>query len=116
MKTDILKRNNVNVIGKGKQPMVFAHGFGCDQNMWRFITPAFEDDYQIILFDYVGAGKSDLYAYNAERYGNLYGYVEDVLEICETLKLKDVVFVGHSVSSIIGILAAIKQPAIFDKL
>jgi sigma-B regulation protein RsbQ len=116
MKTDILKRNNVKVIGKGKQPMLFAHGFGCDQNMWRFITPAFEDDYQIILFDYVGAGKSDLYAYNAERYGNLYGYVEDVLEICETLKLKDVVFVGHSVSSIIGILAAIKQPAIFDKL
>ena len=116
MKSDILKRNNVNVIGKGKQPMVFAHGFGCDQNMWRFITPAFEDDYQIILFDYVGAGKSDLHAYNAERYGNLYGYVEDVLEICESLKLKDVVFVGHSVSAIIGILAAIKQPAIFDKL
>src|SRR5207248_6435419 len=74
--TDIRRRNNVRVLGRGTQPMVFVHGFGCDQNMWRFITPAFEDDYRIVLFDYVGSGKSDLAAYDARRYGALGGYVD----------------------------------------
>jgi sigma-B regulation protein RsbQ len=113
---DILKRNNVNIIGKGKQPMMFAHGFGCDQNMWRFITPAFENDYQLILFDYVGAGKSDINAYHPEKYANLYGYAQDVLDICEALHLQDLVFIGHSVSSMIGLLAAIKRPEIFKNI
>src|ERR671910_746588 len=99
MTSDILLRNNVKVTGGGTQPMMFAHGFGCDQNMWRFITPAFENDYRIILFDYVGSGKSDLGAYNPARYGSLDGYVEDVLDICKALDLEDVIFVGHSVSS-----------------
>ena len=71
--TNVLKRNNVRVIGRGTQPMMFAHGFGCDQNMWRFITPAFENDYRIVLFDYVGSGKSDLRAYDERRYSNLEG-------------------------------------------
>src|SRR5688572_1255902 len=101
---DILKRNNVRVLGKGNTPMLFAHGFGCDQNMWRFITPAFEDEYKVILFDYVGAGKSQLTAYNAERYASLYGYVQDIIDICEAMDLERVIFVGHSVSCIIGIL------------
>ena len=114
--TDIRKRNNVKEFGKGKQPMLFAHGFGCDQNMWRFITPAFENDYRIILFDYVGSGKSDLNYYNPERYSSLNGYAEDVLEICADLELKDAVFVGHSVSSMIGMLAAIKKPGVFSQL
>ena len=96
--------------------MVFAHGFGCDQNMWRFVTPAFEDDYRVVLFDYVGSGKSDLSAYNEERYSNLNGYAQDILEICEVLKLRDTIFVGHSVSSMIGLLAAIKRPEYFSKL
>ena len=96
MTLDILLRNNVRVFGKGTQPIIFAHGFGCDQNMWRFITPAFKDNYQIILFDYVGSGKSDLIAYSAERYGNLNGYAQDVLDICETLNLKETIFIGHS--------------------
>ena len=74
----ITERNNVRIFGKGTQPMLFAHGFGCDQNMWRFITPAFEKDYKIILFDYVGAGKSDIAAYNAERYASLQGYAADI--------------------------------------
>ncbi len=113
---DILKRNNVKVSGKGTQPMMFAHGFGCDQNMWRFVTPAFDDDYKIILFDYVGSGKSDLSAYNAERYSNLHGYAQDVVEICEALHLKDVIFVGHSVSSMIGVLAGNKKPEFFSKM
>jgi sigma-B regulation protein RsbQ len=96
--------------------MLFAHGFGCDQNMWRFLTPAFENQYKIVVFDYVGAGKSDLTAYNAERYANLNGYAQDVLEICESLALKDVIFVGHSVSSMIGMLASIKEPDVFSQL
>lgn len=96
--------------------MLFAHGFGCDQNMWRFITPAFENDYKIILFDYVGAGKSDKNAYNAERYSSLQGYAQDVLDICEELQLSDVIFVGHSVSCMIGLLAAIEEPQYFEKL
>ncbi len=116
MATDVLVRNNVKVSGRGTQPMLFAHGFGCDQNMWRYITPAFEDDYRVILFDYVGAGKSDLAAYNADRYSNLNGYAEDVLEICQALDLKDVIFVGHSVSSMIGVLAANKAPERFAHL
>ena len=96
--------------------MMFAHGFGCDQNMWRFITPAFEDDYRIILFDYVGSGKSDLSAYDAARYATLDGYAADVLDICAALDLHDVVFVGHSVSSMIGVLAANREPERFREL
>jgi sigma-B regulation protein RsbQ len=116
MKTDILKRNNVKVSGKGTQPMVFAHGFGCDQNMWRYITPAFEDTFKIVLFDYVGAGNSDLESYNKERYSDLAGYAEDVLEICESLDLKEIIFIGHSVSGMIGALAAIKKPEYFANI
>lgn len=113
---NILSRNNVKVSGKGTQPMMFAHGFGCDQNMWRYIIPAFEDDYQIVLFDYVGAGKSDISSYNPERYSSLQGYAQDVLEICEELQLEDVIFVGHSVSSMIGLLAAVEKPHYFSSI
>jgi sigma-B regulation protein RsbQ len=116
MNQDILVRNNVKVLGSGTQPMMFAHGFGCDQNMWRFITPAFEQAYRIVLFDYVGAGKSDLSAYSADRYGQLDGYTQDVLDICAAMDLKDVIFVGHSVSSVIGMLAAIREPERFERL
>src|SRR6478609_2717495 len=100
-----LVRNNVKVFGHGTQPMLFAHGFGCDQNMWRFVTPAFEADYRIVLFDYVGSGKSDLGAYDAERYATLDGYAQDVLDVVHALDLRDVIFVGHSVSSMVGVLA-----------
>jgi sigma-B regulation protein RsbQ len=96
--------------------MIFAHGYGCDQNMWRFIAPAFRDEYQVVLFDHVGAGKSDVSAYSPTRYGSLKGYAADVLEICRELDLKDAVFVGHSVSAMIGVLAAIEEPARFSKL
>jgi len=106
----------VKVFGKGTQPMMFAHGFGCDQNMWRLVTPAFEQDYRIILFDYVGSGKSDLQAYSAERYGDLNGYARDVLDICAELELTRVVFVGHSVSGVVGMLASIREPERFDRL
>jgi sigma-B regulation protein RsbQ len=84
--------------------------------MWRFITPAFEDEYRIILFDYVGSGKSDLQAYSPERYGNLDGYTQDVLDICSELDLKNIIFVGHSVSGVVGMLASIREPGRFDRL
>jgi sigma-B regulation protein RsbQ len=113
---DVLTRNNVHVSGSGTQPMLFAHGFGCDQTMWRFVTPAFERDYRVVLFDYVGSGKSDLSAYDAQRYATLDGYAQDVLEICEALDLHDVIFVGHSVSSMIGVLAANRAPERFSRL
>ena len=115
--TDVLARNNVTVGGNpAGRPMVFAHGFGCDKNMWRFVAPAFEDRFRTVLFDYVGAGGSDLSAYHPDRYASLDGYASDVLEICEALHLRDVVFVGHSVSSMVGVLAAVADPERFGAL
>ncbi len=111
-----IKRNNVRVSGKGNQPIMFAHGYGCDQNMWRFIYPAFEDNYKIVLFDHVGAGNSDETAYSTAKYNSLDGYVSDILEICTELGLQDVIFVGHSVSAIMGVLAAGREPERFQNL
>jgi sigma-B regulation protein RsbQ len=112
-----LLRNNVTVHGDPTgQPMLFAHGFGCDQNMWRFVWPAFADDYRIVLFDHVGAGRSDASAFDPERYASLQGYADDVLEICAELDLRDVVFVGHSVAAMIGVLAAAGEPERFARL
>jgi sigma-B regulation protein RsbQ len=110
----IRARNNVRILGEG-QPMLFAHGFGCDQAMWRYVTPAFEHDYQVVLFDYVGCGKSDWSAYSAERYGTLEGYAQDILDVVEAFDLRDVIFVGHSVSSVIGLLASLKAPDRFER-
>jgi sigma-B regulation protein RsbQ len=113
----VLDRNNVQVAGDPDgRPMLFAHGFGCDQNMWRFVTPGFEHDHRIVLFDHVGAGGSDLSAYDTDRYSTLGGYAADVVEICDELDLRDAVFVGHSVSSMIGILAAGMRPQRFGAL
>jgi sigma-B regulation protein RsbQ len=112
---NVLKRNNVKVSGQG-QPIIFAHGFGCDQNMWRYVTGEFKDEFQVILFDHVGAGLSDAAAYDTQKYSSLNGYADDVLEICLALGLKDVIYVGHSVSAMIGVLAALKQPKQFKKL
>jgi sigma-B regulation protein RsbQ len=113
---DILDRNNVKVFGEGTQPMLFAHGFGCDQNMWRFVVPAFQQDYKIILLDYVGCGKSVLGAYDPARYSRLEGYAQDILDVCGALDLRDIVFVGHSVSGVIGMLASIREPDRFNSL
>jgi sigma-B regulation protein RsbQ len=112
----VLERNNVVVCGKGSIPMLFAHGFGCDQNMWRLVAPAFEDDYKIILFDHVGAGHSDLSAYSQDKYSSLEGYADDILDIVKSLGLKDIIFVGHSVAAMMGIIAAHKAPDLFSKL
>ncbi len=112
----ILRRNNVKVFGKGERVLMFAHGFGCDQVMWRYITPAFEENYKIVLFDYVGCGKSEIAAYDENRYTSLHGYALDIIEICEELHLSNIILVGHSVSSMIGILASIQRPDIFNSL
>ncbi|MFK4397639.1 alpha/beta fold hydrolase [Bradyrhizobium elkanii] len=111
-----IKRNNVRVRGAGHRTMIFAHGFGCDQNMWRFVAPAFEKDFMTVVFDHVGAGGSDLSAYDSAKYSTLSGYAKDVVEIGTELGLKDAVFVGHSVSSMIGVLAARQAPGMFGKL
>ena len=112
----VLKRNNVNISGRGQQCMLFAHGFGCDQGMWRFVAPAFEHAYTVVLFDHVGAGHSDHAAYTRTKYRTLDGYADDVLEICRALDVMGGIFVGHSVAAMIGILAAIKEPERFEKL
>ena len=112
----VLQRNNVHLHGSGSRTIVFAHGFGCDQNMWRHVEPAFRDRYRTVLFDHVGAGQSDLAAYDEEKYMDLRGYAADVLEIGQTLGLEDAVFVGHSVSAMIGALASIEAPGLLGKL
>jgi sigma-B regulation protein RsbQ len=111
-----LARNNVMRAGGGDRAMIFAHGFGCDQHMWRYVAPAFEADFETILFDHVGAGASDLAAYDPAKYAALDGHADDLVEIGQDLGLKDAVFVGHSVSSMIGILASLKAPGLFSKL
>lgn len=112
----ITRRNNVRVAGHGERAMVFAHGFGCDQNMWRYVASAFECDFRTVLFDHVGAGGSDLSAYDPQRYGHLVGYAADVVEIGTELELHDAVFVGHSVSAMIGVLASLAAPSLFGAL
>src|SRR3954467_4298496 len=105
----VRQRNNVIERGPADgRPMLFAHGFGCDQNMWRLVAPAFEATHRVVLFDHVGAGGSDRSAYSKSKYSSLRGYASDVLEICRALELKDVVFVGHSVSAMIGAIASIE--------
>jgi sigma-B regulation protein RsbQ len=114
---DSLSRNNVVVVGRDGGPVVvLAHGFGCDQNMWRLVVPALAEKCRVVLFDHVGAGKSDLAAWNAQRYSTLDGYASDVLDICRDLDLRDVVFVGHSVAAMIGVLAVAEEPTRFGRL
>lgn len=111
------ERNAVTVTGNASgQPMMFVHGYGCDQNMWRYVTPAFQDSYRIVLFDQVGNGQSDLSQYDEKKYSTLEGYADDVLEIIHEHGLRDVVFVGHSVSAMIGIMAANREPERFAKM
>jgi sigma-B regulation protein RsbQ len=114
---DPLSRNNVSMVGReGAPPLVLAHGFGCDQGMWRHVAPAFEGSHRVVLFDHVGAGGSDLTAYDPARHSSLQGYAADVVELLEALALPPVVFVGHSVSAMIGVLAAADRPELFDRL
>lgn len=114
---DVVGRNNVTVTGRPDGPVVMlAHGFGCDQNMWRLVLPVLAERFRVVLFDYVGSGHADPVAWDPVRYAALDGYAEDVLEICAALNLADIVFVGHSVSAMVGVLAAAREPGRFVKL
>lgn len=113
----IIRRNNITVSGRSDGPvMMFVHGFGCDQEMWRKVLPYFAEDYRLVLFDHVGAGHSDGDAYDREKYGTLEGYAEDLLEICAGLELEEVILVGHSVSAMIAVIAAVQHPGRFSRL
>jgi sigma-B regulation protein RsbQ len=114
--TAVLRRHNVNISGSGERTIMFAHGFGCDQTMWEPVARNFERDFRVVLFDYLGHGRSDASAYSAERYASLDAYAEDVVEIGRALDLRDAVFVGHSVSAMIGALASLKAPEMFADL
>ena len=109
----IQKRNNVQIRGNGPATLVFVHGFGCDQNMWRLVAPAFETRFRTVLVDLVGSGSSDLLAYNRQKYDSLQGHADDMLEVIEEFAVEPVIFVGHSVSTMIGMLAGLKAPEKF---
>jgi len=113
---NILERNYVHSSGSGNRAIMFAHGLGCDQTVWKNIVPIFEPDYRVVIFDYVGSGRSDKSAYSPDRYSSLYGYAQDVIDICEALEITEIIFVGHSVSGMIGALTAIQRPELIDKL
>ncbi|MET9582274.1 alpha/beta hydrolase [Streptomyces sp. NPDC006539] len=111
------RRNNITVTGRVDGPvLLLAHGFGCDQNMWRLVVPMLAEEFRLVLFDYVGSGRSDPSAWSEQRYSSLEGYASDVLDVCEELDLQDVNFVGHSVSAMVGVLAAAKAPQRFSRL
>ncbi|MBD2014648.1 alpha/beta hydrolase [Microcoleus sp. FACHB-53] len=116
MGTSILERNNVKILGNGSKTMIFAHGFGSDQTAWRHQVAAFASNYRIVLFDHVGAGKSDFSAYSPRRYSSLYSYSEDLLDLCAELKLTQCILVGHSVSGMVSLLAALVEPQRFSQL
>jgi sigma-B regulation protein RsbQ len=113
---DVFRRNNVIIKGSGQRTMVFAHGFGCDQSMWEPVASDFADEYTVVLFDLVGAGRSDLGAYDPQKYASLQGYAADVVEIGRALGLEGAIFVGHSVSAMIGALASVLAPGMFSDL
>ena len=109
-------RNNVKVLGSGTRTLMFAHGYGCDQTMWRHVVPSFADEYRIVLFDYVGSGSSDILAFDRTKYSTLRGYAQDIVEIVDELGIDRVNLVGHSVSSMIGALASIERPELFETI
>lgn len=113
---DVVKRNNVRVLGQGTHTLLFVNGFGCDQTIWRYLTPAFSKQFRLVLYDHVGSGLSDAAAYDPIKYTSLEGYALDLLEICQKLNLQQVTLVGHSVGAMIGMLAAIQEPGRFRQL
>lgn len=114
--TELVRKFNIKTLGKGEKPLIFLHGFGCDQTMWRSVVSAFETDHKIVLYDQMGAGDSDTSVYDEKKYSNLKGYAQDLIDIIEDLSLRNTYFVGHSVSAMIGVLAAIQRPDLFADL
>ena len=116
MPIDVVTRNNVKISGSGEQTIILAHGFGCNQSVWRFMVPLLEEKYRVIQFDYVGCGNSDFSAYKEARYSGLEGYALDIIEICDALSLTQSIFVGHSVSCTIGWIVAQQRPELFSNM
>jgi len=114
--SNIIKRNNVTIIGDGEKTIILAHGFGCDQNMWERLIPYFKEDYRLVLFDYVGSGQSELAAFDVQRYSSINGYAQDIIEVCEAVNISGAIFIGHSVSCSAGIVAANLHPEYFSHL
>ncbi len=112
----VLERNAVTVTGQGDKPLIFLHGYACDQTMWRYIAPKFEADRRVVLYDHTGSGRSDLKAYDKHKYAGLNGFADDLIEICEALHLTGADVVGHSVGGMIALLAAKKRPDLFDRV
>lgn len=111
------KKNNVTQVGKSEGPtMIFAHGFGTNQHAWEQVKEAFVATHRIILFDNVGAGNADPAAFSPNKYNSLLPYADDLIAICEAYEVKDAILVAHSVSGMIGLLAAIKRPEFFAKM
>lgn len=113
---NIIERNHVKMIGNGEKTIVFAHGLGCDQQMWGHLTKAFEEQYRLVLFNHVGSGHSMLAAYDLTKYNSLQGYADDLIEVIEAVSEKEIIYVGHSVSSMIGLIAAVERPELFEKM
>jgi sigma-B regulation protein RsbQ len=112
----VLTRNNVHVIGQGKPPLLLCNGFGCNQNIWHYLIRELTQQYQLVLFDHVGSGGTDLKAYTSDKYATLGGYMQDVVEICQALNLRNATIVGHSVGATIAMLAAIEAPTHFTRV
>jgi len=115
-RASVITRNNVKFCGSGTKTLLLGHGFGCDQNMWKYMLPDLEKHFKVVSFDYVGSGRSDLSAFSIDRYSSLEGYSQDIIDICDALELHRVHFIGHSVSSMTGMLAAIARPESFASL
>lgn len=114
--SQLIRKHNITIIGEGNKTIIFGHGFGCDQQIWQHVAPAFSAEYKVVLFDYMGCGKSDLQTYDAEHYNHLQAYADDLIAICTGLGLESSYFVGHSVSGAIAMLAAIEKPRLFNKI
>ncbi len=113
---NIIKRNNVNLLGSGDEVLMLSHGYGCSQEMWRLVSPELEKTHRLVLFDHMGSGASEAAYYDKGKYGSLAGYADDVIEVIEDLGIGPVTFVGHSVSAMIGVSAAVKRPDLFKAL
>jgi sigma-B regulation protein RsbQ len=113
--SDVLQRNNVHVIGEDKPTLLLCNGFGCNQHIWRYLVPSLSQRYQLVLFDYVGTGETDMAAYDPQKYSTLAGYAQDVVEICQALALHDAVIMGHSLGAMIAMQAVIQAPEHFAK-
>jgi sigma-B regulation protein RsbQ len=114
---DRLRISNVTVAGNpnAERTLVFVHGFGSNQKFWRFITPAYENEWRLVLYDMAGCGGSDIREFSQMRYGKLEGHAQDLIDICDALELNGVSVVAHSVGAMIAALAYLQRPALFDK-